>query len=85
MAVGLLIDVLCKISAADRYVRKWVPSKPWNLTLGSKVLTILLLYVHVLLHSDDQFFGKWSCNIIAVYIMVYVYHSNVSVVLFLFG
>lgn len=37
MAVGLLIDVLCKISAADRYVRKWLPSKPWNLTLGSKL------------------------------------------------
>ncbi|XP_019433351.1 PREDICTED: glyoxylate/hydroxypyruvate reductase HPR3-like isoform X2 [Lupinus angustifolius] len=37
MAVGLLIDVLYRISAADRYVRKWVPSKPWNLPPGSKL------------------------------------------------
>ncbi|KAK7349588.1 hypothetical protein VNO77_07071 [Canavalia gladiata] len=37
MAVGLLIDVMWKISAADRHVRKWGPSKPFNLSLGSKL------------------------------------------------
>ncbi|KAK7251318.1 hypothetical protein RIF29_34397 [Crotalaria pallida] len=37
MAMGLLIDVLCNISAADRYVRNLVPSKLWNLPLGSKL------------------------------------------------
>ncbi|KAK7280897.1 hypothetical protein RIF29_08459 [Crotalaria pallida] len=38
MAMGLLIDVLCNISAADRYVRNSVPSKLWNLPLlGSKL------------------------------------------------
>lgn len=48
MAVGLLIDVLWKISAADRHVRKWGLSMPQNLSFGSKVLLILLLYMHVL-------------------------------------
>ena len=45
---GLLIDVLWKISAADRHVRKWGLSMPQNLSFGSKVLLILLLYMHVL-------------------------------------
>lgn len=48
MAVGLLIDVLWKISAADRHVRKWGPSMHRNLSFGSKVLLILLIYMHVL-------------------------------------
>ncbi|KAL5132962.1 Glyoxylate/hydroxypyruvate reductase HPR3 [Glycine soja] len=34
MAVGLLIDVLWKISAADRHVRKWGLSMPQNLSFG---------------------------------------------------
>ncbi|KAK7382167.1 hypothetical protein VNO80_00905 [Phaseolus coccineus] len=37
MAVGLLLDVMGKISAADRYVRKWGPSMPLNLSSGSKL------------------------------------------------
>ncbi|KAG4393122.1 hypothetical protein GLYMA_03G019950v4 [Glycine max] len=37
MAVGLLIDVLWKISAADRHVRKWGLSMPQNLSFGSKL------------------------------------------------
>ncbi|KAH1085927.1 hypothetical protein GYH30_017755 [Glycine max] len=37
MAVGLLIDVLWKISAADRHVRKWGPSMHRNLSFGSKL------------------------------------------------
>ncbi|CAJ1949920.1 unnamed protein product [Sphenostylis stenocarpa] len=43
MAVGLLLDVMWKISAADLHVRKWGPSMPLNLSFGSKVLLILLL------------------------------------------
>ncbi|KAJ1413693.1 hypothetical protein SESBI_19516 [Sesbania bispinosa] len=37
MAVGLLIDVLCKISAADRYLRNSVPSEPSNFPRRSKL------------------------------------------------
>ncbi|KAI4354942.1 hypothetical protein L6164_003763 [Bauhinia variegata] len=38
LAVGLLIDVLRKISAGDRYVRRRVDEfQPWNYPLGSKV------------------------------------------------
>ncbi|XP_061347899.1 glyoxylate/hydroxypyruvate reductase HPR3-like [Gastrolobium bilobum] len=36
LAVGLLIDVVTKISAADRYLRRHVPP-PWNFPLGSKL------------------------------------------------
>lgn len=50
MAVGLLLDVVCKISAADRHVRKRGPSMPLNVVFGYKVLLILLLLLsmHVL-------------------------------------
>ena len=48
MTVGLLIDVMWNISAADRHLRKWGPSKPCNLSSGSKVSLIFLHYVHVL-------------------------------------
>ncbi|KAJ7962261.1 Glyoxylate/hydroxypyruvate reductase hpr3-like protein [Quillaja saponaria] len=37
MAVGLLIDAMRKISAADRYVRQRVHSGPWDFPLGSKL------------------------------------------------
>ncbi|KAJ7962265.1 Glyoxylate/hydroxypyruvate reductase HPR3 [Quillaja saponaria] len=37
MGVGLLIDVLRKISTADRYVRQGVQSGPWDFPLGSKL------------------------------------------------
>lgn len=37
MAVGLLIDVMWKISATDRHVRKRGPSIPHNLSFGSKL------------------------------------------------
>ncbi|KAL2337414.1 hypothetical protein Fmac_011860 [Flemingia macrophylla] len=37
MAVGLLIDVMWKISFADRLVRKWGHSMPVNLSSGSKL------------------------------------------------
>ncbi|XP_017428174.1 glyoxylate/hydroxypyruvate reductase HPR3 isoform X3 [Vigna angularis] len=37
MAVGLLLDVVCKISAADRHVRKRGPSMPLNLSFGFKL------------------------------------------------
>ncbi|KAK7390072.1 hypothetical protein VNO78_25371 [Psophocarpus tetragonolobus] len=37
MVVGLLIDVMWKISASDRHIRKWGSSKPCNLSSGSKL------------------------------------------------
>ncbi|WVZ16884.1 hypothetical protein V8G54_009866 [Vigna mungo] len=37
MAVGLLLDVVCKISSADRHVRKRGPSMPFNLSFGFKL------------------------------------------------
>ncbi|WVZ17241.1 hypothetical protein V8G54_010223 [Vigna mungo] len=37
MAVGLLLDVVCKISAADRHVRKRGPSMPLNDFFGYKL------------------------------------------------
>lgn len=37
MAVGLLIDVLRKVSAADRYVRKGLWAAKGDYPLGSKV------------------------------------------------
>ncbi|XP_020228341.1 glyoxylate/hydroxypyruvate reductase HPR3 isoform X2 [Cajanus cajan] len=37
MTVGLLIDIMWKISAADRFVRKWGHSMPLNLSFGSKL------------------------------------------------
>ncbi|TKY63798.1 Glyoxylate/hydroxypyruvate reductase HPR3 [Spatholobus suberectus] len=37
MVVGLLIDVMWKVSATDRHIRKWGPSKPCNLSSGSKL------------------------------------------------
>ncbi|XP_014522918.1 glyoxylate/hydroxypyruvate reductase HPR3-like [Vigna radiata var. radiata] len=37
MAVGLLLDLVCKISAADRHVRKRGPSMPLNLSFGFKL------------------------------------------------
>jgi hydroxypyruvate reductase 2 len=38
MAVGLLIDVLRKVSASDRYVRQGLWAAKGNYPLGSKVL-----------------------------------------------
>ncbi|KAJ7962266.1 Glyoxylate/hydroxypyruvate reductase HPR3 [Quillaja saponaria] len=37
MGVGLLIDVMRKFSATDRYVRERIKSGPWNFPLGSKL------------------------------------------------
>ncbi|KAK7390070.1 hypothetical protein VNO78_25369 [Psophocarpus tetragonolobus] len=37
MAIGLLIDVMMKISAAYRHFSKWGPSRPSNLYFGSKL------------------------------------------------
>ena len=43
LAVGLLIDVLRKVSASDRYVRRGLWTTNGDFTLGSKVVTCLLL------------------------------------------
>ncbi|KAK7390071.1 hypothetical protein VNO78_25370 [Psophocarpus tetragonolobus] len=37
MTVGLLIDVIWKISATNRHVRKWGPSIPLNFSFGYKL------------------------------------------------
>ncbi|MED6112526.1 hypothetical protein PIB30_062485 [Stylosanthes scabra] len=37
MAVALLIDVIFKISAGDRFVKKLVPFKPWSFPSDSKL------------------------------------------------
>lgn len=42
VAVGLLIDVVTKISAADRYVRSRIPSGRRRFPLGSKVVFLFL-------------------------------------------
>ncbi|KAK7293802.1 hypothetical protein RJT34_16677 [Clitoria ternatea] len=43
MAVGLLINVLWKISAADQHVRNRGPSRSWSFSLGCKELVRCLM------------------------------------------
>lgn len=88
MALGLLLDVMGKISAADRHVRKWGPSMPFNLSFGSKVLLILLLILslHVLfitwcfrfpISIRMMIFNKWS-SVKMFSNTVFLLHSTIS-------
>lgn len=73
MAVGLLIDVLRKISAADRYVRRGMWARNGDYHLGSKVSNYILkcirfvifclfvsleIFVFLVLRRNLEFWGK---------------------------
>lgn len=51
LAVGLLIDVLRKISVADRYVKQGLWTSKTSYSLGSKVFAVsiwsLILYIRL--------------------------------------
>jgi hydroxypyruvate reductase 2 len=57
LAVGLMIDVLRKVSAADRYVRKGLWPSEGDFPLGSKVINHLCLIFTVYRESSLYFIG----------------------------